>query len=91
MKAPGWKTLPAGGLITEAGNAVTYNTGSWRTVRPAVDKQACRDCLICWVYCPEGAVKIKDTRFLGIDYAHCKGCGICASVCPQHVIEMQKE
>lgn len=91
MKASGWKTLPAGGLITEAGNAVKYKTGSWRTVSPAVDKQACRDCLICWVYCPEGAVKVKDTRFLGIDYAHCKGCGICASVCPQNVIEMQKE
>lgn len=87
----GWKELPAGGIITEPGSAVKYKTGAWRTLKPSVDKKKCRDCLICWIYCPEGAVKVKDTHWLGIDYAHCKGCGICASVCPQQVIEMKKE
>ena len=91
MTAPGWKELPAGGLITRAGNAAKYKTGDWRTSAPEVDKQACRDCLICWVYCPEGAVKVKDGRFQQIDYAHCKGCGICASVCPLNAIDMHRE
>lgn len=91
MNALGWKEIPNGGVITEAGSALKYKTGGWRTVKPVVDKENCRDCLICWIYCPDAAIKTKDGKWLGVDYAHCKGCGICASVCPKKCIEMRRE
>ena len=90
----GWKEIPIGGLILEAGNAAAYKTGSWRTFRPAHCREKCSNCLFCWIYCPESAVKVKDGRVVGIDYDHCKGCGICAKVCPlkpEKAIKMLKE
>lgn len=79
----GWKELPRGAVITEAGNARKYLTGDWRTVRPVWDRDKCINCLFCWVYCPDGAILVKDGKVQGIDYAHCKGCGICARECPK--------
>jgi len=87
----GWKEIPEGGLITEAGNSANYETGSWRTVRPVRDEKKCTNCLICWVYCPDSAVLISDGKIKGIDYAHCKGCGICATECPVKAIKMVDE
>ena len=37
MKEKGWKEIPLGGLILEAGNAEKYKTGGWRTYRPERD------------------------------------------------------
>lgn len=91
MKDPGWKEIPIGGMITEAGNAMDYETGDWRTFRPVVDEEECIDCLFCWVYCPDSAIMVKEGKYAGIDYDHCKGCGICSSVCPKDCIEMKKE
>jgi pyruvate ferredoxin oxidoreductase delta subunit len=41
--------------------------------------------MICWVYCPDSAVIVKDGKVQGFDYDHCKGCGICAHECPVKV------
>lgn len=90
-KEKGWKEIPIGGLITEAGNAQTYNTGSWRTFRPVVDKEKCINCLMCWLYCPDSSVIVSDQKMREFDYDHCKGCGICAKVCPVKCIKMEKE
>ena len=81
-KPKGWKDLPEGGLITDAGNAAAYNTGSWRSDRPVWIKENCIQCLFCWVFCPDAAIKAKDGEMEGINYLHCKGCGICAMECP---------
>jgi pyruvate ferredoxin oxidoreductase delta subunit len=91
MKKKGYKEIPIGGLITEAGNAKKYNTGSWRTFKPVRDKDKCIDCLLCWIYCPDSSILVSGGKIVGIDYDHCKGCGICAKVCPKKCIEMVEE
>lgn len=91
---PGWKEMPAGGINPEAGNAVRYNTGTWRTFKPVWSKEKCIQCKICWIHCPDSSILVdKDGNVTGIDYEHCKGCGICAALCPSKAkaINMVKE
>lgn len=81
----GWREIPIGGIVEEPGTAVEYNTGSWRTYRPVLDKEKCINCMICWISCPDSSIKILDGKMIGFDYDHCKGCGICAEECPKKV------
>jgi len=92
-KLLGWKDIPIGGMIVEAGNSDTYNTGSWRTYKPVHVEERCIHCLRCWILCPDSSVLVKDGKMVGFDYEHCKGCGICARECPPkcHAIEMVRE
>ena len=86
-----WQELPAGGAILPA-EAEQPRTGGWRTgLRPEVDLSRCVDCLLCWLYCPDSAVRLDGTAFEGFDYDFCKGCEICAEVCPVDAIEMVVE
>ena len=89
----GYKDIPIGGIITEAGNSVTYKTGDWRSQKPILKEEGCVHCLICWVFCPDDSIKVEDGKVIGIDYDHCKGCGICARECPRHerALQMVKE
>lgn len=87
----GWRDIPRGGLITEAGNSEHYKTGSWRSLRPIRDEQKCTHCMICWVYCPDSSIIVEEGKMKGIDYDHCKGCGICAAECPTKAIVMIEE
>lgn len=79
---PRWNETPRGGAILEAGNAVKFKTGDWRSFRPIWNSDKCVHCLRCWVYCPDVAIKVEDGKVIGIDYDYCKGCGICSSECP---------
>jgi pyruvate ferredoxin oxidoreductase delta subunit len=88
MKLKGWRELPIGGIIVEAGNAEQYNTGDWRTYTPVVDQDTCINCLQCWIVCPDSAILVEDEEMVGYDYDHCKGCGICAKICPVDAISM---
>jgi 2-oxoacid:acceptor oxidoreductase delta subunit (pyruvate/2-ketoisovalerate family) len=78
----GWRDLPLGGLILEAGNAERYPTGDWRTLRPVIDLEKCTHCMLCWFFCPDSAILVSGGKVVGADLTHCKGCGICAVVCP---------
>jgi pyruvate ferredoxin oxidoreductase delta subunit len=89
--------LSLGGIV-EAGTAVEFHTGSWRSQRPIWSKDKCIHCLTCWISCPDSSIKIasdekRTTVVTGIDYDYCKGCGICASECPIKVkaITMEQE
>lgn len=86
-----WKQLTKAGNIYEPGNANTYETGDWRTIRPVWNKERCIHCLICWRYCPDASIISTDGKFDSFDYKHCKGCGVCANVCPTHAIDMFSE
>jgi len=87
----GWRRIPIGGLILEAGNSVRYKTGDWRSQTPVRDVEKCTNCLICWIYCPDGSVLVEDGKVVGFDLDHCKGCGICAANCPTKAITMREE
>lgn len=92
------KEISLGGKITEAGNARAVKTGSWKSQQPVLDLGKCAGCLKCAAYCPDMAIKIKETVnaqgikknvIAGIDLDHCKGCGICAHECPLKAIAME--
>lgn len=87
----GWREIPIGGKIVEAGNAVEYETGTWRAAGPVLDREKCINCLQCWVYCPDCAIDVKDEELVGFRLRYCKGCGICAQICPVQAIAMVPE
>ena len=66
-------------------------TGTWRTMKPGVILDKCTGCKICWLYCPENTIFMREDGKVRIDYEYCKGCGICANVCPFDAIEMVPE
>ena len=83
--------LPEGGMILEAGSSRKYNTGDWRSMRPVCDESKCTNCLICWIYCPDNSIIVKDGKRVGFKLTHCKGCVICANHCPVKCIKMVEE
>ncbi|MHA1728939.1 MAG: 4Fe-4S binding protein [Promethearchaeota archaeon] len=67
-------------------------TGSWRTLRPVLDREKCTKCGFCWLFCPEGTIKKEpNSDYYIIDLDYCKGCGICANECPAGAITMIRE
>lgn len=78
-------------LITEPGNGVNYKTGPWRSEMPEYNRDKCTDCMLCWIFCPDLSIIVKDKKMIGIDYDYCKGCGICAKECPVDAIQMVEE
>lgn len=85
-----WRNIIVGNIITEAGNFSINRTGDWRTERPVVDREKCNKCGVCWLFCPDAAVK-RNTDYYVPDLYYCKGCGICARVCLKHAITMIEE
>lgn len=78
----GWRETTPGGWIYEAGNAAEYKTGDWRSRTPEYIPENCINCLFCWIYCPDNAIRVEDGKMVGVNYDYCKGCGICARECP---------
>ena len=86
-----WRGLPLAGVVSP-GEAAQPRTGGWRTgLKPTVDLSLCVNCLLCWLYCPDSAVRLDGTAFSGFDLDHCKGCELCAEVCPVDAIEMVED
>ncbi len=83
--------LSVGAVIQDPGNSVENKTGGWRALRPVWNKDKCTQCMLCWMYCPDGAIPQKNGKRLDFNYDYCKGCGICARECPFQAIEMKKE
>jgi pyruvate ferredoxin oxidoreductase delta subunit len=86
-----WRDMEVGNVITEAGNAALRRTGDWRSQRPIIDKEKCDKCGLCWLYCPDVAIKLLEDGNYQIDLFYCKGCGICAKACPKKAITMFEE
>lgn len=95
MKARGWRELNEGPVIKSPGNSINFKTGAWRTLKPILLKENCIDCMLCWLYCPDMSVIVKDGVMVDFNYDYCKGCGICALECPgkkgNKAILMQEE
>ena len=71
-------------------SSMETKTGSWRAFKADIDYKKCITCGICWSYCPEPAIYLKDKKYT-VDYDFCKGCGICATECPVKAITMVRE
>ncbi|MDI6692199.1 MAG: 4Fe-4S binding protein [Anaerosomatales bacterium] len=83
--------FPLGAVIPEAGNSDDYVTGGWRSQRPERDDEKCTQCLLCWIVCPDSAIRVQDEKVTRFDLKHCKGCGVCANECPVDAITMVPE
>ena len=90
-EAVSWKELNPGTCVTEAGGAVEYETGDWKSRRPILDKSKCTKCGLCFVYCPEGCIQPDKEGWFIADLKYCKGCGVCPAECPRKAIVMVNE
>ncbi len=93
MAGPLWPYERDRGPVIPGGTSTGFLTGDWRAEKPVLDLDRCVHCMLCWLYCPDSAIRASGGRVTGIDYDHCKGCGICAAVCPPraHAIVMAAE
>jgi len=88
---PTWQEMRSGNILPYAGGAKNYRTGDWRTDRPVVDKSKCIKCGMCWLLCPDAAIKQNEDGTYEANLFFCKGCGICVRVCPKDAITMVEE
>lgn len=77
--------------IVSVGNSRLRKTGNWRIFRPTIDYERCTTCMICFAYCPESAIILREDKKLAIDYENCKGCLICYRECPPKAIVFERE
>jgi len=77
-------------VISFVANSYLKKTGTWRVFKPVINYQKCKSCRLCYVYCPESAIKWEN-NFPVVDYENCKGCLICAQECPLKAIETTRE
>jgi pyruvate ferredoxin oxidoreductase delta subunit len=77
-----WRSLPLGGVITQAGNSREYKTGDWVTSVAKWNPETCIHCLRCWAVCPDACIIAKDGKMEGINEEFCKACGFCVWTCP---------
>jgi pyruvate ferredoxin oxidoreductase gamma subunit len=81
----------AGPTIRRRGGAALRQTGNWRVERPVIELGKCKRCFLCYLYCPEAAMKLDAENFPHVDYDHCKGCMICYEECPTDAISRRLE
>jgi len=86
-----WRDMEVGNIVTEAGSAALRRTGDWRSQRPITDKEKCNKCSLCWLYCPDAAIKPLEDGYYESDLFYCKRRGICSEVCPKGAITMIEE
>jgi len=85
-----WKEIEIASIV-EGGTSTQFKTGDWRSAKPIWNEEKCKQCLICWLFCPDSSIKVEDGKMKGMKYDFCKGCGICAKECPFGAITMEEE
>jgi len=85
-----WKEISPAGVCWIS--STEFLTGDWKTYKPLRDLEKCTRCLLCVLFCPDGAIRWNAEKGdIEFDYDFCKGCGICANECPTKAIEMKLE
>ena len=83
-----WKEIAPAGVCSKS--STEFLTGDWKTYMPLRDLKKCTRCLLCALFCPDGAIYwYPDKADISFDYSYCKGCGICANQCPTDAIAMK--
>ncbi len=90
MKLKNWKELPEGAIIKNTPTSPEFKTGEWKTKEPYYHAEKCTHCLLCWLYCPDSVITVKNKKIDVFLLEYCKGCGICAKICPVNAIEMRE-
>jgi len=87
-KDKNWKEISPAGVCWKP--STEFLTGDWKTYKPVRDPAKCTKCLLCTLFCPDGAIHWdKQKGDIEFDMNYCKGCGICANECPTKAITMQ--
>lgn len=86
-----WRDLEIGFVVTEPGNAKSYRTGDWKSLKPVLNRERCVHCGLCYIFCPDMAYSLNEEGFFIADLYYCKGCGICSQECPTKAITMVPE
>lgn len=85
-----WKEISPAGVCSKS--SASFLTGDWKTFTPVRDPEKCTLCLLCAMFCPDGAILWQPkTGNIEFDLHFCKGCGICANECPTKAIKMTLE
>jgi len=83
-----WKEVSPAGVCWKSSQ--TYLTGDWKTYTPVRDTEKCTLCLLCTLFCPDGAIHLtQEKNDIVFDLNYCKGCGICANECPTKAITLK--
>lgn len=77
-----WGELTPGGTIYGSGNSADFKTGDWCVIAPEWKQDKCKQCLLCYLLCPDSSIPVVDSKRGGFDFEHCKGCGVCFKACP---------
>jgi len=86
----GRKEIAPAGVCSKS--SASFLTGDWKTYTPVRDLEKCTRCLLCALFCPDGAILWHPEKGdIAFDYNFCKGCGICAKECPTDAITMKLE
>jgi pyruvate ferredoxin oxidoreductase delta subunit len=90
VKLVSWKEITHGSHVFEAGNAVNFKTGDWRSEKPVFVAEECKQCLLCFPVCPDSAIILNaEGEVQGFDYDFCKGCMCCKEVCAFKAIKKE--
>ena len=57
-----WQEMTLGGEVYEPATARYVNTGAWRTDTPVLDREKCRNCLLCVPYCPDSSLPVAEGK-----------------------------
>ena len=63
----------------------------WKKEKPVVDRDKCIKCGVCYLFCPDSAIKMVDEGYFEADEDLCNGCGVSKSQCVTGCISMQKK
>jgi len=62
----------------------------FRFEKPVWDKEKCIKCGVCYLFCPDGAIRQDSEGYYEAELTFCKGCGLCSMQCWTHCITMEE-
>ncbi len=86
-----WKEVKVGCILLEEGKAQPFERADKPALIPQWDKQMCVRCGLCYLFCPDAAIRRSADGYFEADADYCKGCGICHKECWFGAISMTEE